>query len=125
MGERVLVRFATLDDTEFVSQDHYVSAEIVRRKIEWQEVIVARQNDRLVGYLRLEYLWSILPYIALIQVVPECRRQGVGKAMLDYLEGHLRGRGHKILYSSHKLMSMSRKSGIATWNLKNAASLPE
>ena len=100
MSERVLVRFATLDDTQFVSQDQYISAEIVRRKIEWHEVMVAEQNKCVVGYLRLEYLWSTIPYIALIRVIPECRRQGVSRAILDFLEGYLRSQGHKMFYSS-------------------------
>jgi N-acetylglutamate synthase-like GNAT family acetyltransferase len=100
MSEQILVRFATLYDTEFVSQDHSVSAELLRRKIEWREIFVAEQNKSLVGYLRLEYLWSIQPYIALIRVVPECRRQGVGRSILGYLEGYLRSRGHEFLYSS-------------------------
>jgi hypothetical protein len=84
MSEQLLVRFATLSDLEFVSQDHYVSAEIVRHKIEWHEVMVAEQNKQLIGYLRLEYLWSIIPYIALIRVIPEYRRQGVSKACLTH-----------------------------------------
>lgn len=94
------MRFATLSDTEFVSQDHYGSAEIVRRKIEWHEVIVAERHKHLVGYVRWEYLWSIMPYITLIHVTPGCRRQGVGKAMLGFLEEYLKGRGHETLYSS-------------------------
>ena len=100
MSDPVSVRFATLADLEFVQQDHYVSPEIIRRKIAWQEVIVAEQQGRLVGYLRLEYLWSSIPYIALIHVIPEARRQGIGQALLGYLEMYLRSKDYTAFYSS-------------------------
>jgi N-acetylglutamate synthase-like GNAT family acetyltransferase len=96
----VSVRFATLADLEFVQQDHYLPAEIVRRKVEWQEVVVAEWDGCAAGYARLEYLWSHIPYLALIRVLPEYQRRGVGQAMLRYLEEQLCAQGHTALYSS-------------------------
>ena len=103
MTGKIEVRFANLGDRDFVEQDGYIPTEVVKRKIEWNEVIVAARDGSLVGYLRLEYLWSLVPYIALIQVLPEHRRQGVGKAILHFIEGFLRGRGHNTLYSSSQV----------------------
>lgn len=99
----IFVRWATLDDLDFVHQDRYIPAEVVKRKVEWQEVLVVERNDRRIGYLRIEYLWSVVPYIALIRVLPEHRRQGAGKALLHYLETFLREKGHKALYSSSQV----------------------
>ena len=39
--DRFLTRFATIADLEFVQQDRYIPTEVVKRKIEAQEVIVA------------------------------------------------------------------------------------
>jgi GNAT superfamily N-acetyltransferase len=100
MTEEVVVRFATLDDLVFIQQDLHIRTEILRRKIEWQEVVVAGLNEKRVGYTLLEYLWSKVPYIALIYVLPEHRRQGIGKAMLSYIEEFLLSKGHDALYSS-------------------------
>ena len=96
----VSIRFANPDDLNFVRQDGHLPAATARRKIEWREVIVAEISGGLVGYVRLEYFWSAVPYIALIHVLPEHRRRGVGKALLAYTEAHLRAEGHKALYSS-------------------------
>jgi N-acetylglutamate synthase-like GNAT family acetyltransferase len=99
--ERVSVRHATFDDLDFVSQDGYIPAEVVRRKIEWREVVVAERGERPVGYARLEYLWSSVPYLALIRVTPPAERgRGVGRALIGYLEEFLRRAGHEALYSS-------------------------
>ena len=109
MSEEIVIRFARLDDLDFAYQDGYIPAEALKRKIEAQlalnpdrieDVVVAEWNGKRVGYVRLEYLWSIVPYISLIQVLPEYRRQGVGKALLQFIETFLRAAGHDALYSS-------------------------
>lgn len=96
-------RFAAPADLDFVRQEQYLPPEIVRRKIEWREVIVAEFDDRPAGYLRLEYLWSKVPFMALIRVSPGYRRRGIGKALLTFAEEFLRAEGHAVLYSSSQV----------------------
>jgi ribosomal protein S18 acetylase RimI-like enzyme len=105
-------RFALPSDLDFVGQDQYLLPEIVRRKIEWREIIVAEVNDGLAGYLRLEYLWAKVPYIALIRVLPEYRGQGVGKALLMFVEEFLRAAGQSTLYSS----SQANEAEAQAWH---------
>lgn len=96
----ISVRLAVLADREFVGQDGYIPEVILGRKIVAGEVFLAEQNGIPVGYLRLEYLWSDVPYIALIHVLESQRRQGAGRALLSHIEQSLRDDGHKALYSS-------------------------
>lgn len=102
MADQIEVRFANQTDLDgCIALDHpTVPAEVIKRKVEQREIIVAGKTGRLVGYLRLEYLWSIVPYIALIWVVEDQRQQGIGGAMLHYLENFLHEQGHTTLYSS-------------------------
>ena len=109
MSNGILIRFARRDDLDFAYQDGYISTEMLKRKIDAQlalnpdrieDVVIAERNGKRVGYVRLEYLWSIVPYISLIQVLPEYRRQGVGKALLRFIETFLHEIGHEALYSS-------------------------
>ena len=97
---RPLVRYAVHEDLDFVAQDGYLPAPTIARKIESREVMVAERDSVPVGYVRIEYFWSKLPYIALIRVLPAQQRQGVGRALLRFLERELRGAGHSILLSS-------------------------
>ena len=96
----IAVRFARPDDLDFVSRDGYIPREVVARKIALEEVIVAEVGGEAVGYIRLEYLWSIVPYMALIHVLEAHRRKGVGKALLRFTTDHLRRQGHTYFYSS-------------------------
>ncbi len=99
----IFVRFANQLDIEFVSQDNYISVDIVARKIEWQEVLIAELDGKPVGYARIEYIWSLLPCISLIHVMGETQRRGVGKAILSFLENYLAANGHDALYSSSQV----------------------
>lgn len=107
---KVKVRFAKDDDLAFVQKDGYLSEEIILRKIEDKEVIIAEKNGKSVGYLRIEYLWSKLPYLTLIRVIEPFRQQGIGSEMLNYLTGWLRGQGFRVLYSSSQANEPSPQS---------------
>ncbi len=99
----IVVRFANPSDIEFVSQNKYIFADVVARKIEWQEVLIAERDGKPVGYARIEYIWSQLPFVSLIHVRKGAQRQGVGKAILSFLESYLVENGHDVLYSSSQV----------------------
>lgn len=99
--ERALVRFAGPEDLEWcVVEDGYVTEKVIRNKIVNDEIIVVELDGQLIGYIRLEYLWSTTPYIGLVFVIDEYRKAGVGRKMLEFLEEHLRTHGHDTLMSS-------------------------
>lgn len=99
----ISVRRAEQADLEFVSQDGYIKPETVGLKIERGEVIVVEVDAEPGGYLRLEFLWSVQPYISLIRVLERQRGRGLSRALLEYLESELRGDGHTALYSSSQV----------------------
>lgn len=98
--EGIRVRFAAPADLDFLRRRSHVTAEVVERKVLWREIVVAELEGGLVGALHLEYLWSSVPYIAQIHVLPEYQRRGIGRALLRFVETFLSEQGHAILYSS-------------------------
>lgn len=94
------VRFAIASDADALLKHVDVSDVVLRRKIEAGDFVIAVSESELLGFLQLEYLWSKVPYLALIRVLNGHRRRGVGKALLGFLEDHLRENGHAVLYSS-------------------------
>jgi GNAT superfamily N-acetyltransferase len=112
LSEEINIRFARPADREFLQENSYISNEFLARKIEWQEMIVAMRGGDMIGFIQLEYLWSKVPYIALIKVVPEHRRKGTGKGLLDFAEEFLSSKGHKALYSS----SQADEPGPQAWH---------
>lgn len=95
------IRFATEADTTACRRfDSTVSPSVIRSKSRSKEVILAFRGEEPIGYLRFEYLWSKIPYIALITVREDSRGRGVGAGMLRFLEAYLRRKGHSRLLSS-------------------------
>ncbi len=92
-----------MSDSTFVGQDHYLSKKRLSRKIKADEVFIALKNDQPAGYLRLDFLWSIVPYIALIWVQEDHRRKGCGKALLNFVEAYLKNQGYTVLFSSSQV----------------------
>jgi GNAT superfamily N-acetyltransferase len=105
MTPEATARWATMTDLEFLrTTGHmHLPEAILRRKIDWQEVAIATLDDALVGYLYLDYLWSSVPFIAVIWVLEAHRRQGAGQALLGLVETQARAQGQSLLYSSSQL----------------------
>src|SRR6185369_14237037 len=73
---------------------------VLRRCVREDEVLVAVVRGHRVGYLRFEWLWARLPFIAWIYVAKAYRHRGVGEALLTTLEAQLATMGHTVLHSS-------------------------
>ena len=100
----VVVRKASLADLKWCERvDSHVEPAVLARKIETGEVFCALSGNQRVGYLRLEYLWSKIPYIGLILVEEQMRGRGIGRAMLEHISSALRQQGHTALYSSSQV----------------------
>jgi ribosomal protein S18 acetylase RimI-like enzyme len=99
------VRFGILEDLHEVSSswDRFVPKHILEWKLQNHEIILAVENQTVVGYLRLEYLWTSYPYIGLITVDPAHRKQGIGRTLLSFLEEYLISNDIRFLYSSSQV----------------------
>ena len=109
----VIVRFAVPDDVQWcVETDPHIPPDVLRRKIDLGEVILAVAGERTIGCLRLEYLWSSVPYIGVIYVWEDYHRKGVGRALVEFARAFLLERGHSTLYSS----SEAGEPGPQAWH---------
>mgnify|MGYP001829218551 CR=1 FL=1 len=96
----VLVRIAEDSDLEFVSQDGYIPKEEVSWKIQRQECFLLCVDGQHAGYLRIEFLWSMLPFISLIIIQEAYRKRGYSRDLLGFVEEFLKEKGHKVLFCS-------------------------
>ena len=95
------IRFARPADYDWCRGiDDHVSDELLQWKLDRKEIVLAEADNKPVGYLRLEFIWSKAPYLGFIHVDALFRRRGAGRSMLAFLEHELRDRGHSFLLSS-------------------------
>ncbi|WP_276357675.1 GNAT family N-acetyltransferase [Cohnella caldifontis] len=121
----ITVRFGNIKDSnDVVNGDQHVPNHILTWKLQNQEIVLATDDEDVVGYLRLEFLWSKYPYIGLIKVHPDYRGQGLGKRLLQFVEEHLKKKGVKAIYSSSQVnennpQEWHRKSGFKECGIIN------
>ena len=95
------IRFGTVRDLETAKiWDPTVREHVLSWKLQNEEIIVAELEDSIVGYLRLDYMWSKIPYIGLLIVKSELRSQGIGGQLLAFAEQVLKEQKVERLYSS-------------------------
>lgn len=98
-----MVRLASQEDLKFFNGKGHYAPETLLRKMDQDEVFVLSHNDQAIGYLILEFLWSAIPYIALIRIEEEHRKKGYSRLLLRFLERYLQGKGYQALYSSSQV----------------------
>lgn len=111
-GPEIVIRAAREGDLDFVSRDGHLSDAVLQRKVSDGDVFLALGDKEPVGYLRLEWMWSKVPYIERIWVREPHRQAGIGRSLLAHVENEIAGRGHAVLYSS----SQADESAPQAWH---------
>ncbi|MDZ4993155.1 GNAT family N-acetyltransferase [Clostridium perfringens] len=87
----VLVRFANKNDLKAaINFDLHKDKSIISNKIEMNEVIVAELEGKIVGCLKIEYIWTHMPFISYVVVKDGLRASGIGSSLLSFLEKYLK-----------------------------------
>ena len=80
----MLIRLAELTDlTWLTAHDRHIAWEECERSVRLRRVLVAEaENGELVGWLRWNLFWDNTPFMNMLYLLPERRRQGYGGALL-------------------------------------------
>lgn len=109
------IRFAEINDLDScVELDLHKNIDTIKNKISMKEVIVAESNNEVIGCLKIEYIWTHLPFISYIVIKNDFRASGIGKSMLTFLEKYLKNNGQDTLLSS----TMTDAINPQKWHLK-------
>lgn len=100
---KLMIRNGNPNDLQNIQYWDWLDKNIYNWKLMNNEIFIAKFDSDIVGYLRLEYLWSKFPYIGLVKVHEDYRRQGIGRSLLAFLEDYLNTNGHITLFSSSQV----------------------
>lgn len=81
-----MIRKGYPNDLQNIQYWDWLDKNIYNWKLMNNEIFIVEFDSDIVGYLRLEYLWSKFPYIGLVKVHEDYRRQGIGRSLLAFLE---------------------------------------
>ena len=90
------VRLARMGDIPALQKlDPWPKEPIWRQKIAAGEVIVLEIDGDVAGLARYAVLWTTVPFLGLIEIAAEFRKQGHSRAMLTFLTAHLTQQGRR------------------------------
>ncbi len=96
-----VVEYASVGDVPFLCRAHPKASEsMLADQVERREVLVARVNDQIVGWLRFVHFWDTLPLMRELHVLGPHRGCGIGRALVEFWEGEMRCRGHTKVMTS-------------------------
>lgn len=103
-------QYATQKDYKFLKEkDRYISDDILKRKINCQEVIIAKDGEQNIGWLRYGYFWDSVPYMNMLHVLDSYRGQDIGTALVTYWENEMSSKGHKMVITSTMAVETSQQ----------------
>jgi ribosomal protein S18 acetylase RimI-like enzyme len=77
--------------------------------IERQRVLIARDGDKLVGYLLYQVIWGNTAFVSLLRVLPSHQRRGIGKGLIRRLERRLLESGFNSYVTSSESINPNTK----------------
>jgi len=101
MSGHTNIRFAKEADIPQLKRlDSWTKDSMWKRKIFGQEVIVLEIENKIVGLIRYDVLWSTVPFLSLIYIEESYHGKGYSSRMLEFLKKILRDEGYIALLSS-------------------------
>lgn len=95
------VDYAQRSDREYLAaHDRHVTAEFIDKCIDEKRIVVVRDNGQPVGWLRFGYMWDVIPFMNMLWVDSEHRRQGVGRRLVEFWESEMQKAGHRKVMTS-------------------------
>ena len=80
--------------------DEHISSEMLYRKIKDNEVMIAKIDNRIIGWLRYGYFWDSIPFMNMLMIDKKYRSKGIGKGLVEFWEKEMEGKGYKTLMTS-------------------------
>lgn len=95
------VRWASSSDIATLRTfDEWPSEQAWKNRIEENCVNILIDTNEIIGFSRWTYLWTTVPFLEMIKILPKFQGQNGSKKLLSHLCGHLKQNNHIALLSS-------------------------
>ena len=101
MKNKISIKAAELTDmAAILLYDKHISANELKNSIIQNKVLVAKRNDELAGWLRWNLFWDNTPFLNMLFLLDEYRRQGYGRQLVLFWEEQMKQNGHDLVITS-------------------------
>ncbi|WP_261300627.1 GNAT family N-acetyltransferase [Paenibacillus andongensis] len=96
-----IVIASNLDFGYIQERDHHILQGLILQKISGKEIYILRdENENNIGFMRYGYFWDNTPFMNMIWVEGQYRRQGLGKQVVLFWEEDMKAKGFKLVMTS-------------------------
>lgn len=97
----MLIKYADSDSFKWLAEvEKHITSETLLDKINNRQILIAEVEGREIAYLRFGYFWDNIPFMNLLFVEDNYRKQGVGKGLVEYWEAEMYKLGHSLVLTS-------------------------
>lgn len=97
----MIIRYAEIADYLWLRKfDIHISEDVLKLKIEREEIYVAQDDNELVGWLRYNLFWDSIPFMNMLYFLEEYRGKGLGKKIVYHWENEMKKKGFKKVLTS-------------------------
>ena len=82
------------------NHDNHISREILLKKIEDKEIIIIKESEKIIGWLRYSLFWDNIPFMNMLRIEERYRKKGLGRLLVEFWEKEMREKGHKLVLTS-------------------------
>ncbi|MDE7213473.1 MAG: GNAT family N-acetyltransferase [Anaeroplasmataceae bacterium] len=95
------MRLAVQKDMDFLlDHDPHISYRTLRESIDNKRVYILELNYNIIGWIRYNLFWDNTPFLNMLYILEEYRKQGLGAFMLEYWENQMQIQGYETLMTS-------------------------
>ena len=88
------------DAVALIKHDKHISERIITEKISRNEIYVACDDDKFIGWLRYSLFWDTIPFMNMLYLLPEYRGKGVGRKFVQFWENEMKRLDYKKFMTS-------------------------
>ncbi|NBG88155.1 GNAT family N-acetyltransferase [Isachenkonia alkalipeptolytica] len=70
------------------------------KKIEDKEIIIIKESEKIIGWLRYSLFWDNIPFMNMLRIEERYRKKGLGRLLVEFWEKEMREKGHKLVLTS-------------------------
>ncbi|MCG8525131.1 MAG: GNAT family N-acetyltransferase [Opitutales bacterium] len=80
--------------------DDSIDSELMEEKIQQQEILLAKEEKEIIALLRFSLFWDNTPFINLLLVKEEKRKEGIGTNLIQKWESEMKEKGFERVMTS-------------------------
>lgn len=95
MNKDISIRLASIADYLFLKEnDQHISDEVLKKKIENEEIFIIQTHEQKLGWLRYNLFWDNVPFMTMLYILEEHRNKGLGTCLVKFWEEDMRNKSY-------------------------------